>query len=73
MAQRVATFLDHPGSGLVGKTVEDARGAREGYGSASSASFDTVRQLRVVLTVASRVSKYWLVSFVRARPFGQHR
>lgn len=38
-----------------------------------SASFRTVRQLRIVLVVSSFASKYALVSLVRAAPLGQRR
>src|SRR5512139_2756611 len=36
-------------------------------------SFETVRQLRTVETVASTLSKYAFVSFERATPFGRCR
>ncbi len=40
---------------------------------ANSTSFTTVFQLRAVLVVSSRESKYWGVSLLCATPFGHRR
>ena len=56
-----------PGTGSRGTRVA------QGTAAASSSSFRTVFQFRIVLTAESRESNQVFVSLLRAMPFGQWR